>query len=316
MGRYTYHLSKTNKLAVGETKMNVKRGLISFAAMFIMPTTLATTTESTRTFTFYISAHNLEEYRRYLNGREPTNITDPTSKEASRHTIELLIFQKAMAESPCRCVVEYRAISTPTTHIRSIANVAAGRMVSHPIAGFSNDPRYSDNVLLSTPILAAEDFFVGLYTHAGRRHILELSDVNKIRKLRFTAARTWVVDLKVIHRFGFPLIKADSWDSALKMLRTGRADVIMQPFSPTKDFGFVDVLSGERFLPIPGIKLFFGAERRYAVSKRHPDAHFFSKNLNAGINKLKKSGFLRMAHVAAGLISSRTANWRIIVSGK
>ena len=267
---------------------------------------------STKTFTFKIGPRNMAEYETFLGGRNPLEINNFEGEGLLRHVLELVLFQRAMHEAPCECVVEYEARSELHTHIRAIADVRAGRVVAHPVAGFSNDPRYTEGVWLSEPILAKNDFHVGLYTHASRQSILSIEDPEQVRNLKFTVGRSWVVDNKVIDTFGFAKLPADNWVGALKMLRAGRADVIMQPFVATPDFSFTDAESGERFLPIQGIKLLFGAARQYFVSKKHPDGAFFLENLNAGIKKMQTSGLTERANIAAGLLNPRTRNWALI----
>ena len=267
---------------------------------------------SPKIFTFNIQPHNLAEYNEFLDGRQVTEIDDLSNEAHSRHVMELFLFQRALHDSNCNCVVHYEANSNLRTHVRAIADVRAGREVAHPVAGFSNDPRYLDGVSLSEAILPASDFHVGLYTHENRHDILSIDDPAQVRDLRFTAGRSWVVDNQVIDQYGFRKVVADGWSSAIKMIAASRADVIMQPISSQPDFSITDSKTGEKLLPIPSIKLLFGAARQYFVSELHPDGSFLLEHLNAGIKKLSDSGLLTSANIGSGLLNPMTQDWFVI----
>ncbi|WP_040617086.1 hypothetical protein, partial [Roseibium sp. TrichSKD4] len=260
-------------------------------------------------YVFALDPDILKRYNDFLAGRDPKTLEQFSGEGLSRHTLELIIFQRALHEGVCGCVVIYEPWGAVTSHARQIAEVRSGRLVSNPVAGFGNDPRYDDLIFLSDPILHAEDFSVGLYTHFERQDVLSLQNPDAVRDLRFTASASWLVDVAVIEDYGFKFVPADSWGSAIRMITVNRADVMMQPISNESDFGMVVNDEGDKFLPIPGIKLNFHADRRFFVSEKHPDGAEFLDVLNRGIEKLEATGFLRRGHIAAGVIDQRIQDW-------
>lgn len=267
---------------------------------------------------FTIHAHNLTQYNDYisLSGINETNFASTDTRLSrqglNRQVLELLLFKKAMLLGGCGCVIEYHAADVSTSHARKIIQVKESKAIAHPIAGFNNDPRLQDKVLLSEPILDEKDFFVGFYTHSDRADVLSLRDPLAITQLRFVAATNWDVDIDVLKKHGFKTVLADSWSSAISMIRLSRADVILQPISTKDDFSFTDGDTNEVYVPIPGIKLKFGTSRRYFVSEGHPDGIDFLNVLNKGITRLRDTGFLDHANRAAGLIDDRVANWQLL----
>lgn len=260
-------------------------------------------------YVFSINPDTLSRYNDFLAGRDPKNLDKFTGEGLSRHTLELIIFQRALHEGGCGCEVIYEPWGAVTSHARQIAEVRAGRRISNPVAGFGNDPRYDDEILLSEPILHAKDFSVGLYTHFERQDVLSVQDPAEVRRLRFTASASWLVDVAVIEAYGFKFVPADSWSSAIRMITVNRADIMMQPMSNESDFGMVVNDEGDKFFPIPGIKLNFHADRRFFVSEKHADGAEFLDVLNRGISKLETSGFLKRGHIAAGVIDQRIKDW-------
>lgn len=285
------------------------------AALLVLSSVMASADEQQQTICdFPLIESTLSDYRDYLDGRDPYElaITDLRRDNFDRHNMELLIFQRAVKEGNCWCRAEYSIYPLPTIHARSIANVKAGRDLSHPIAGFDNDPRYAEGLLLSRPILSADEFFVGLYTDANRDDVLSLTDPEDIRALNFAVADTWVIDNLVIDSYGFTKTQVDSMDAILGLITLGRADVIMQPFNASPDFSFSYEDTGETYKPIPNIKLRFGSGRRYFVSAAHPQGEEFLNCLNAGLTKLDESGFLAQANIDAGVTDTRVADWQIL----
>lgn len=265
-----------------------------------------------KNYVFPVNEGNLVHYQRFLDGRDPLMIEEFSGSGLNRHVFELITFQRALHEGGCDCTVEYVPFTADTSHARAIVEVKAGREISHPVAGFDNDPRYAEGVYLSVPILDADEFYVGLYTHSERKDVLSLRDKEAIHNLRYTASESWVVDMLVLRSYRFKVIPAFSWQSAIDMIRFKRADIILQPVSPEPDFHFTIDDEGNHFLPIPGVKLNFPAGRRYFISRNHPDGAEFLEVLNRGLRKLEAIGYLQKGQVAAGVIDPRIKDWEVV----
>lgn len=194
--------------------------------------------------------------------------------------------------------------------IRSIREVSEGRFLSFPVATFPKSPIHEEfPVLISDPILEEDQFFVGLFTHENRDDILSLTDLDEIRKLKFVVVENWPIDIQVLEERGFTTILAADWGSALRIIKAGRGDVLMQPFGSGPTMSFTDDASGETFIPIPNIKMPFNHSRNYMVSPNHPDGEEFLKYLNEGIRIMKENGRLEEYFIAAGVIDPRIADF-------
>ena len=264
-----------------------------------------------KTYTIPILANNYLGYEKFLASRDPATITDLTSPLMSRETMELLVFQIAASIGGCNCKIIYTPSESLNTAVRSIALVARGSYMAYPSATWRGDPNLTDDVALREPILDASDMFVGLYAHIDRADVLSITDLDAIRKLRFVIGERWKIDQSVLDAQGLDYTTADKWENALLMLKAGRGDVMMQPFTPKEDFSFTEASLGETYRPIPGVKMRFPFSRNYYVSKTHPDGPDFLAALNRGLRTLRDRGFLRHGHIASGVIDPRVADWRI-----
>ncbi|MFV0291906.1 MAG: hypothetical protein ACK5II_01215 [Paracoccus sp. (in: a-proteobacteria)] len=251
-----------------------------------------------------MNSYNLEEYEEYIRNFDPFKAEAPKSG-LWRHLGEHIIFTIAPVLGGCRCRIKLQGYPEDVNFARSVAEISSGRILSFPAATFPELVRDNPNILLSEPILLSDEFYVGLFTHSNRKDILALTDLDKIRNLRFVTVHNWDIDQKILADRGFREVRAANWKSAMRMLQVGRADVIMQPFGTGPDMSFIDSASNERFYPIPGVKLLFPYGRAYMVSARHPRSSEFLGYLNTGIRKMKASGLLQAHLMAAGVISPR-----------
>lgn len=277
----------------------------------------AETTEEKIVYEVGLIPNMKDQYEEMVEGFDIFDVEGWKDMELDRNTLEILIFNVAPILGGCNCEIVMNPYTVDTPHARSIEQVKSGKEISHPITVFSGDSRVEDGVYLSESILDPKDFFVGLYTHEDRKEILSLTDLETIKKLNFSVGQDWEIDNKVLDHYGLKKTQADHWGSVIFMLKSSRADVIMQPFFSTPDLSFSEVIvegqPDEKFLPIPNVKMAFPQGRVYFVSENHPQGAIFLEALNRGITELKsRDNLLRRAHEWAGVINPATADFRLL----
>lgn len=258
-----------------------------------------------RAFNIPLIDNTYQAYVQYLDGRNPLDLSAVRKEGLTRHIMEILVFQNAIALSGCQMTVKYEPYGADSTNARALIDMRDGRLLAVPVAGFKADSRTQEVTYISDPILGDDEFKVGIFTHESRKDILSIRDPAAVRKLLFVAVETWEVDRRVLKEKNLRYITAVNWSSALQMVAAGRADALLQPFSNRADFSFDEPLLNLKFLPIPGFKMNFGAGRYYSVSKKHPDGKLFYGCLSKGLSILKSSGKLQELQVAAGQIDPR-----------
>lgn len=284
-----------------------------WACLMLAPAGFANADAAKKTYIFHLIDQNYDDFQTMIAGNDPFDFDNWHKLDLDRQKLEALIFMVAPVLGGCECEITYEPYLEETPHARSIELVRTGLELSHPISVFSDDSRVQDGVYLSETILDPDKFFVGLYTHSDRAEVLGAKSAKEIAEMRFVAGHDWEIDNKIIDNMGVPHLYADTWNNLLSMLEIGRADVVMQPFQATDDLGFVDSESGEKFMPIPDVKMPFNQGRRYFVSKVHPDGEMFLESLNQGIALLEqKDNILYRAHEWAGVINPETEDYAIV----
>lgn len=255
-----------------------------------------------RRVVFRVPPQDLARYQAYMQSRNPFNLNDISRAGLTRHVAEMWLFQTVVVQGGCDCQVEFQSYQVETTHARTIAEIAAGRQLSDPIAGFRQDSRYGDGVWFSDPILDGDDFLVGIYTHHSRTDVLNQQDASRLRDLTYVIARGWEVDRKVLKAKGLRWVEADNWTSALRLIEARRADAILQPFSTQARRALGADGYEASFLPVPGFMMRFGHGRHFTVSKKHPQGAEFLQQIDTGLRALRESGFVQRLWLASGVI--------------
>ncbi|TRD22766.1 ABC transporter substrate-binding protein [Palleronia caenipelagi] len=284
--------------------------LICAALLALLP--FSATADELKIIRSQLNRGNLLDYERLLNGRDPLEVEDFGAFADNRMVAEHFILQIAPVLGGCDCRVVYEPYDVETPHARTIQQIREGATLTHGVAGFSDDSRYRDDVWLSDPILSADDFYVGLYTHDARAEVLATEDDEDLKNLRYAVGRHWEIDNLVLERNGLTAIPADNWESLVQMIIRGRADVVMQPFQTGPGMSFEEIAIGETFLPIPGVKMKFGQGRHFVVSKTHPDGEAFLAALNQGIKILQQDGLLNEIMTNAGVVNPNAEDLRVI----
>ncbi|MGH1576480.1 hypothetical protein [Planktotalea sp.] len=265
-----------------------------------------------RVYELFLNLPIYEDYKRSLAGKDiaDIDIADLPKIARTRHIAEILIHQIAPVLGGCNCRIMYSPYASDTSHARSLEQIRLSQQVSHGVASFLTDSRANaDGILLSEPILAADEFFVGLYTHEARSDILELDDPDELKQLRFGVSRNWEIDRKVLADRNLIEVTADGWNNLMVMVANKRADVIMQPFTAEEDFSFTDSGQGLKLLPIPNYKMLFGDGRSYTISSTHPNGEEFLTALNKGIRLLRENGTIHEFMVNSGVINERVEDF-------
>ncbi len=261
-----------------------------------------------KTYHFPLLRQVYKEYQTFISGHDPLTISSFQHQPIRREIVEVLFFVKALHLGGCRCRIEF--IPSDEPFARSIMQIKNGRMVASPVPGFHGDPRFNSEVHLSNHLHDNKSLFVGLYTSMKRKDLLDDLNQPKIKDLVYAVGEHWKPDILFLESNKLTFVETIDWRSLLGMLSIGRADVVLQPIRPTKDFGFKQF--GDYFLPIPKIKVAFPFSRHYIVSRHHPDSADFILFLNRGLEILKNRGEISKGYKAAGVTDHRIKDWKLV----
>ncbi len=263
-------------------------------------------------YEFHIEEYKYNLYSSFLEQRPPMSYDDPSRlKGFNRTFLEYWIFEKALHLGGCECNVKIIPFPPGMTYGDKIEKVRTGEFLSDPEAGISADKLLFEEIWFTEPIISGDEFEVGFYVHSEREDLLQLTEFEDIAKLRFAVVEGWQLDRDVLAKYKFETVLAKNWEHLNRLLINGEADVVLQPFQPTDDLGYLEATTNAYFLPLKNIKLPFGFGRQYFVSKNSENGKEFLTYLNKGIRELRNSGYLTVALKNAGIIVEEAENFRV-----
>lgn len=243
----------------------------------------------------------LGDYRRFLAGRDVLALTQFGGAYSRRDVVEVALLQQALGR-----VLDLTAI--PTTQ-RLTLELREGHGLCSATSYWRQDFDADAGLLFSDPLIGDGEFVVGLYTTPDNQRALAARSLEDVRQLRVLSSRHWRVDWASLERLGIrELLHVGSWDAMPRMVAGGRADVLLAPFPARADLALS--IEGQRFVPVPGLKLAMSGTRHFVVAASLAPAAGFLGELNRGLAGLRERGRLRQAYEQSGFFSRQVERWR------
>ncbi|QLG88284.1 hypothetical protein HQ393_08505 [Chitinibacter bivalviorum] len=250
------------------------------------------------------------DYQKFIGQRDPLSLTQYGGPASRRDVVELVLVQQALKaggnELPIKIV---KVDNTSDSYNRYIKEITSGSATMGGNSAWLIDLKpLADKVLISEPVIRNGEFEAGLYTTSDNAEARLSRTLPEIQKLTAVVAESWKPDVATLESLKFSiLLKTHSWDSMVGMLFKKRADVLLAPFQPTPDMS-MDV-GGKKLVPIQNVKVGLQGSRHFFVSKVDPMGAQVSKQLNAGLEKLREKGLIDKAYRDAGFFNSATKSW-------
>ncbi|WP_034641419.1 hypothetical protein [Chitinilyticum aquatile] len=252
----------------------------------------------------------LNDYQKFLKGRDPLGITFFGGEHSRRDVVELVLVQQALKTGGNTRPVKLVTVNnTSDSYNRYLKEVSTGTAALGGNSVWLVDLKpLSDKVYISEPSIRQGEFNAGLYTIAGNKQALAAQDKAAVQKLSAVVADSWKPDIATLESIPIKnVLKTQSWDSMVGMVAKQRADVILAPFQPTPDLSFE--AGGQKFLPIPNIKVGLQGSRHFFVSRSYPGSAQLAKALNSGLDSLRANGTIERAYKESGFFNANTTNW-------
>lgn len=129
--------------------------------------------------------------------------------------------------------------------------------------------------------------------------------------LHAVSSRNWTIDWQVLTKMNLSgLNHSGQFPLMARMLVKGRADFMLSPFYNSPDLSFTE--GGEKFIPIPNIKVVLPGSRHFALSNKHPDFEEIKQALIKGLKILTDEGIIQKAYTQSGFFNAKVKNWHII----
>lgn len=248
----------------------------------------------------------LEDYRAFLNGRDPQGLDHYGGPHTRRDVVEMVLLLQALHRGGLSQPVVLEAFPTGA---RILREVELGRAVCSGNSYWREDVApNSAHFFFSDALVQAGQFEAGLYTVPGNHQAMAARTLGDVRQLRALSNRSWSVDWHTLEQLGVQQLQhVAQWSGMPKMVEANRADFLLAPFQASEDLSLV--VDGVRLVPIPGIKVGLNGTRHFLVSRQHPSGRALLQHLNLGLASLRQHGLIRQAYVQSGFFNPQVARW-------
>lgn len=249
-----------------------------------------------------------ENFKLFLNGRDPLMLTDFTGQYAYRDNIEQVLLLQALHRGGYQANIQVVHVDFYKRRFRLIER---GEVHLSATPLWLADLKTADNIFITPALIKEGEFTAGLYIHSKKTELLESQTLEKIRKLHAVSSRNWTIDWQVLTKMNLSgLNHSGQFPLMARMLVKGRADFMLSAFYNSSDLSFIE--GGEKFIPIPNIKVVLPGSRHFALSNKHPDFEEIKLALIKGFKILTNEGVIQKAYTQSGFFNPKVKNWRII----
>ena len=281
----------------------VRAGLAHMAAIAAV---VALPAQGEDRFVVAVPSDVLEDYVKFLNGREALTVTDFGGPHTRRDVVEVVLLLQALHRGGWGQRLELEALPNVARIMREIEWAHAA--CSGTSFWREDIPATSTSFYFSDATVELGQFEAGLYTVANNRQAMAAKSLADVRRLRALSNRGWIVDWRTLEQLGIVYLQhVGQWPSMPKMVAGGRADFLLAPFQATVDLSLrVDTI---RLVPIPGLKIGLHGTRHFLVSRRHARSAALLDCLNTGLSALRQKGVIRQAYEQSGFFNTRVTHW-------
>ncbi len=249
----------------------------------------------------------LEDYQRFVAGREVDIIEDYSGPDARRDVVEVVFLLQALHLGGYLQDITLR--SSPD-YAHTFRELVSGRAAMSGTTVWKADvERFGSKIAISQALIDNGQFRVGVYT--CQSDLQEVSHYQELTRLRVISNRQWSVDWNTLKQLGFSRMETvDDWPAIVRMLCLGRADITLAPFPSGAD---LKIQVGQyQLMPIQQVRVELKGSRHFPVSRVAPQAGRLKRSLEKGLVILQKQGRIAKAYQDAGFYNDKVANWPVI----
>ncbi|WP_373997859.1 hypothetical protein [Bdellovibrio bacteriovorus] len=249
----------------------------------------------------------LEDYKKFLKGRNPLDIKDFSGPYSRRDVIELVLFQQALSAGGLHTLV---ILIPMPTYQRSIAELEKGYVDATANPVWETDLKES-STWKSISTVDPGQFVAGLYGKPKR--IAELSNLSlsELKNKSITTSFVWESDVQALKKAGFTnIVDGGNWERMIRMVKHDRVDFLLSSFRAEKDLSFQ--VQDTKYIPLSGYKIILEGRRVWGVSRNSKKSKNLIAALNKGVPLLKQKGIIEKAYRQSGFFNSRVDHWKTI----
>ena len=255
-----------------------------------------------------VPADVVEDYKRFLDGRDPATVTLFDGPHSRRDVVELALFQREMRRLLPDVEIE---LVTIDNYASGIEQLRLGRIAALATTSWYADLEpYAADIIVSEPFIGEGQSEVGLYTSETNSRALKLRTLGDLQLLRVVSNRDWSVDWQTLEGLGVrQLLDVKTWRQMIYMVRSGEADVVLSPF-PAQS-GLTIEFDNCVLVPIPNHKVKLAGTRHFAAA-RNKVGEQIANTVFPAMSRLAAEGGVEAALIQCGFLNPAIEAWHDI----
>lgn len=239
------------------------------------------------------------DYKRFLNGRKVSEITDFSGEYIRRDVVDMILAQQALALGGFTKEFEYQ---TGNVNFRNTKLLVQGKLLLSMDSYWLEDAKaMSDSVYISKALIKRGEYYAGVFYSPNNEKMQQLHSYQQL--INFTSVSTprWRTDWETLHNLPLnKLFVEHEWVSQARMVSMMWADFMLMPLMPSLKNEFN--LEGIKLVAHPNLVMLLDGSRHLVVSKAHPYGKEAFKALQKGLKILRERGMIIKAYTQAGFI--------------
>jgi hypothetical protein len=223
-----------------------------------------------------------------------------------RTTLEFFIVCRAIRTGGVDAAYSFRNYPNSARARAELKKGTIAIMVDLPWGDFGRD----ESLFRSSAVLPVGSFVKGIYTRPGHTALLGVRTLEKLRAFTAVSSRNWVYDWAALKRMKIETINVAKYVQMGDMVRHRRVDFFVGEFPGTEDLS--QYVNGERFVPVPGVKIVLPGSRHLAVSKRFPHAKRIFDAAENGLKALRERGLIKKGYQTSGFFNPAIKDWKAL----
>lgn len=251
----------------------------------------------------------LDDYERFIRGRNPLMLQHFDGPHSRRDVVELVLLQQALSRGGALRPLRFLITDSDARALKMLGNGEAD--LNGTSVWLDSAERDSENLLATRALIRHGAFMAGLYFPENHPALKILPQrPQDIHLYTAVCASNWAPDLATLNQLRSPVLRTETWESMLGMLKKQRGDYVLAPFQPTSDLSLA--AGGIVLRPVQGVKVSLVGSRHFIVWRNGAESAALEAALNRGLAALEKDGIVQRAYRESGFENPQLKSWRIL----
>lgn len=231
---------------------------------------------------------------------------DLFSSEWLRTTLEFFIVCRALRIGGIDAEYSFKSYPNSARARAELKKGSVAVMIDFPWREFSED----ESLYQSIAVLPEGSFAKGIYTRPGHAQLLKVKTLEGLRRFTAVSSISWTHDWAALQRMGVEAVDVARYVQMGAMVKHARADYFVGEFPGTEDLS--QYIDGERFIPVPGLKILLPGSRHVAVSKKFPNSRQIFDALQIGLESMTERGLIKKGYRVSGFFNPAIEDWKAV----